>query len=630
MAQQHTSHQEPRAAAVPFLGAFESTYLPGHDLDVLETTGHLAHWRRDLDADIATGVGAFRYPLPWHRIEAQEGRYDWRATDEALEHLRARAWSRSSTCSTTPATPPGSPTGCGTGASPAPSCASRRPWRRRYPWLDAYTVVNEPFATTFLAGHEALWPPYGRGVEAFVRVLASVLPAVSEAAAVLRELLPRRAARVGRHLRAPRRRPRATPGVTPTSPTTGASPCSTWSSGTTSTTGGPFSGSCCGTAGRASSTCRRCRSTMLGLDYYCHSEWWYDDAGRSLADRPTPSGSPPWPRSTPSGTGCRSCWPRPTSAACRRTERRGCATCWSSTRPRSARPPAAGVLLVPAGRLARLGLAARAAGGTDRPRRGARARAPTARAGAPPSPTRGRPPRRVRRSADLPAVPVPAAVRRAARGLRARSRRTGPGRTRPTTRPSPADPTSRPRGSPNTMTRPDRPGPPGPTSSCCPTCAGRGCGSDPSTSSPGSPRDGPRAGARTWFVEEPEVGDVAEPRLATEEADGVTRVRLLHPRARRRPRAPPGLRRRGRRRLRRRSCATSSRTRGVRPPRRLAVHAHGPRRRGGARRRRGWSTTSWTTSPRSRTRRAGWSCGTAASSPRRTSSSPAAAPCTAR
>ncbi|HEY8678359.1 MAG TPA: hypothetical protein VIN39_06980 [Candidatus Dormibacteraeota bacterium] len=31
-----------------FIGAFESTYLPRHDIDVLETTGHTRRWKDEV------------------------------------------------------------------------------------------------------------------------------------------------------------------------------------------------------------------------------------------------------------------------------------------------------------------------------------------------------------------------------------------------------------------------------------------------------------------------------------------------------------------------------------------------------------------------------------------------------
>jgi hypothetical protein len=56
--------------------------------------------------------------------------------------------------------------------------------------LPAYTLFNEPFATLHLAGHEGLWPPYDRGMSGFVRLAGSVLPAVNQAAECWAQLLP--------------------------------------------------------------------------------------------------------------------------------------------------------------------------------------------------------------------------------------------------------------------------------------------------------------------------------------------------------------------------------------------------------------------------------------------------------
>ncbi len=60
----------------------------------------------------------------------------------------------------------------------------------RYPWLTSYTLFNEPFATLFLAGHEALWPPYDRGMGGLAALLRAVLPPLARVAAHWREALP--------------------------------------------------------------------------------------------------------------------------------------------------------------------------------------------------------------------------------------------------------------------------------------------------------------------------------------------------------------------------------------------------------------------------------------------------------
>ena len=70
------------------VAGFESTYDPLSDVDCFDTTGHARRWREDLDGLLAAGVTDLRYPLLWHRIEREPGRYDWRDTDAVLGYMR--------------------------------------------------------------------------------------------------------------------------------------------------------------------------------------------------------------------------------------------------------------------------------------------------------------------------------------------------------------------------------------------------------------------------------------------------------------------------------------------------------------------------------------------------------------
>lgn len=129
-----------------FVGGFESTYLPGADVDLLETTGHTARWRQDLDRMLDAGVRHLRYPLRWHRIEPEPGRYDRTGADAVLGHLRSAG-----------AVPivdlvhhtsyPAWLTGGfrDPGFTPA-YLRFAEAVATRYPWLPAYTLFNEPFA----------------------------------------------------------------------------------------------------------------------------------------------------------------------------------------------------------------------------------------------------------------------------------------------------------------------------------------------------------------------------------------------------------------------------------------------------------------------------------------------------
>src|SRR4051794_35266724 len=163
---QHALHPLPPRGRT-FLAGFESTYHPGADVDALDVTGHAEHGDDDLEHLLSAGVRHLRFPLRWQRIEPVPGVFDWRETDRALGRLRDRG--------AVPivdlvhhTTYPRWLTDGFRGADFGPAFVRyAEAVARRYPWLPAYTLFNEPFATLFLAGHEALWPPYDRGIDGF-------------------------------------------------------------------------------------------------------------------------------------------------------------------------------------------------------------------------------------------------------------------------------------------------------------------------------------------------------------------------------------------------------------------------------------------------------------------------------
>jgi len=175
---------------VEFIGAFESTYLPRHDVDILETSGHVRRWQADLALLRETGITRLRYPIRWHRIEAEPAAYDWRSTDEVLGFMRDEGFSPIVDLVHHTSYPRWLLGGFGNmqfGQRYLKFCEA---FANRYPWIREYTLFNEPFGTLFLAGHEGIWPPHGRGTVSFIQLLRNVLPAVSRAAAMYRELLP--------------------------------------------------------------------------------------------------------------------------------------------------------------------------------------------------------------------------------------------------------------------------------------------------------------------------------------------------------------------------------------------------------------------------------------------------------
>jgi beta-glucosidase/6-phospho-beta-glucosidase/beta-galactosidase/glycosyltransferase involved in cell wall biosynthesis len=173
-----------------FIGGFDSTFLPVHGVDMAETSQHSSRWRHDLDAVLGSGVKRFRYPLRWHRIEPEPGVYDWSDTDAALDHLRQHGAEVIADLVHHTSYPDWLTDGFRDRRFGPAFVSFAEAVASRYPWLPAYTLFNEPFATLFLAGHQSLWPPYDRGVDGFVRLATNVLPAISSASECWSQLLP--------------------------------------------------------------------------------------------------------------------------------------------------------------------------------------------------------------------------------------------------------------------------------------------------------------------------------------------------------------------------------------------------------------------------------------------------------
>ena len=172
------------------IGAFESTYLPAHDVDIIETSGHAVRWREDLELLRELGVTRLRYPVRWHRVEPEPGARDWAHIDEVMAFLRLEGFEPILDLVHHTSYPRWLTGGFADPRFGPAFVAFAEDVARRYPWIPAYTLFNEPFATLFLSGHEAVWPPYHHGMEGFVGLLRNVLPSLAEASRRVRAILP--------------------------------------------------------------------------------------------------------------------------------------------------------------------------------------------------------------------------------------------------------------------------------------------------------------------------------------------------------------------------------------------------------------------------------------------------------
>ncbi len=173
-----------------FLTGFESTYMPLHDTDVLRVTRHDERWHDDLTMVRDTGIRRLRYPIPWHRIERERGRYDWRWTDEVLAGMREMGLSPIADPLHHTSFPRWLTDGFLNPDFPAAYRDFCAACAERYPWVREWTVFNEPLPTTVLCTEMGAWYPARGGPEAFYRMVANVARAICEATAAIDAVQP--------------------------------------------------------------------------------------------------------------------------------------------------------------------------------------------------------------------------------------------------------------------------------------------------------------------------------------------------------------------------------------------------------------------------------------------------------
>lgn len=156
--------------------------------DQLERNGH-AQRIADLDLFAALGVRALRYPILWERT-APDGleRADWSWPDARLARLDELGirpivglLHHGSGPRHTSLVAPDFPVQLATYA---------RAVAERYPWIDAYTPVNEPLTTARFSGLYGHWYPHGRDAGTFARALVNQCRATALAMRAIREINP--------------------------------------------------------------------------------------------------------------------------------------------------------------------------------------------------------------------------------------------------------------------------------------------------------------------------------------------------------------------------------------------------------------------------------------------------------
>ena len=156
--------------------------------DQIRRTGH--HDRlTDLDCLAGLGIKTLRYPVLWERIAPNHpDQLDWRWADERLNRLRDLSIR---------------PVvglvhhGCGPHYATFDTAAYEHELPRyarrvaeRYPWVQAYTPVNEPLTTARFSGLYGIWYPHGHSDCSFVKILLRQVRATVRAMAEIRTIQP--------------------------------------------------------------------------------------------------------------------------------------------------------------------------------------------------------------------------------------------------------------------------------------------------------------------------------------------------------------------------------------------------------------------------------------------------------
>src|SRR4051812_35757528 len=157
--------------------------------DQLVRSGHAARLE-DLDRFAQLGIRSLRYPVLWERT-APNGLADadWTWADQRLGRMRELG-----------IRPIVGLVHHGSGPRDTNLLDPSFPFllaefaeavAQRYPWLDAYTPVNEPLTTARFSGLYGFWYPHGRDYRTFARALVTQCRAIALAMEAFRRVNPR-------------------------------------------------------------------------------------------------------------------------------------------------------------------------------------------------------------------------------------------------------------------------------------------------------------------------------------------------------------------------------------------------------------------------------------------------------
>src|SRR4051812_33720380 len=179
-----------RSGAVELWGGLECTVNRVHDiyLDQMERNGHATRVA-DLGLFAGLGIRAIRYPVLWERVAPDAfDDINWTWVDERLTRLReldirpiVGLTHHGSGPRDTSLLHDSFATGLATFAARV---------AERYPWVDAFTPVNEPLTTARFSGLYGHWYPHAKDYPSFARALVNECRGVALAMRAIRAVNP--------------------------------------------------------------------------------------------------------------------------------------------------------------------------------------------------------------------------------------------------------------------------------------------------------------------------------------------------------------------------------------------------------------------------------------------------------
>lgn len=186
----------PHATDFVWASGIEDSFVPqtrrGHRaMDEYQLIGHYQHWREDLALARDLGVKVLRWGVPWYRVEAIPGEFDWRWTDQVLPymveelgitpivdlvHYGCPYWLRREFAN-----------------EDYHNYVARyaAAFAERYKGLVTwYTPCNEPLVNSLLCGMQGAWPPYMKGDKGYVKMFVQLSKGIISTVQAIRSVQP--------------------------------------------------------------------------------------------------------------------------------------------------------------------------------------------------------------------------------------------------------------------------------------------------------------------------------------------------------------------------------------------------------------------------------------------------------